>query len=207
MEQCAECNPCFSLTLGFVKVKTTIPISETRRLRPRETTQVQAEGVNSLLPSKAAGVPQAASPTTSAKTRPLQPGPAGPSQNLLESVNSPSALPDSTQECAQTPTAPVGKLRGDVGPYPRPLPGLWMLTDAQTPDAHSEVGSSHQAGRPTGLPRLHAEDVASLQVSPQTRESGGPGEQPLGTFPGPHPGLRRCHQTSCVAAGSRFSLS
>lgn len=173
-------QPLLLSGLGLRKSEDRYPHIRDQRLRPRETTQVQAEGVNPLLPSTAAGVPRAASPTTSAETRPLQSGPAGPSQNLLESVSSPSALPDSTRECAQTPTAPVWKLRGNVGPYPRrPPPGLWMLTHAQTPDAHSEVGSSHQAGRPTGLPRLHAEDVASLQVSPQTRESGGPGEQPL----------------------------
>lgn len=123
-------QPLLLSGLGLRKSEDRYPHIRDQRLRPRETTQVQAEGVNPLLPSTAAGVPRAASPTTSAETRPLQSGPAGPSQNLLESVSSPSALPDSTRECAQTPTAPVWKLRGNVGPYPRRPPPRPLDADA-----------------------------------------------------------------------------
>lgn len=137
--------------------------------------------VNSLAPARVLGTFwEASSLTFSAETLPMTPAGRPPSST--------SVLPDSSQECAQTSTFPTGKLWGNVTPYSRLLPGIWMLTNVQTRDPHiSRVRPTpHRQTEPTWLTQQYVEDCDLPPGSAlQPTESGGPGKQPVCIFPGP----------------------
>lgn len=139
---------------------------------------------------------QEASPRPSLPRRVLQACLLRPvSTSLFDSVNPPSALPVSAQECAQTPQLPHGSLRGPWSLYPRPFPGLQMLTGTQTPNPTCLRGGSQptQVGRIQLAHSLYMEDGGLPPGSgPRPTDSGRPEEQPVCICLGP---LSRSVQT------------
>lgn len=117
------------------------------------------------------------------------------------------------QECAQTPTAFICKPPEDMSPYPRPIPSLSLLTRPRpfpaclrvepTPCRQGEVGFG---GSREPHASLSTEDV-SLPPESDSGPQTGQHERQCVPFLGPHLGLNRWNQTSCMAAGGRRSLS